>query len=170
MTSSNITLIGMAGVGKTVIGRELARRVGYAFIEIDEIIEKVTGRSLQETLDNLGAEEFLRIEEKAVLHLGELKRSVISPGGSIVYSEGAMRFLRDNSTIVFLNTPFANIEKRLANKDTRGIVGLKGKGLRLLFEERLFLYRKYADIVIEISETDGIDAVVNEIIRRVVKR
>ncbi len=168
--STNITLIGMAGVGKSVIGRELARRLDYAFVEIDEIIERATGQKLQETLDNSGDEKFLEIEERAVLSLGKVERSIISPGGSVIYSRAAMQFLREHSAIVFLHASFGSIENRLANKDTRGIVGLKKKGLRALFEDRLPLYRNYADIVIEISETDGIDAVVNAIIQRVCKR
>ena len=88
----NITLIGMSGVGKSRIGRELAYKVGYNFIDIDEIIERSSGKKLQEMIDELGNEKFLKIEEKAILGIGRVDNSVISPGGSSIYSERGYEF------------------------------------------------------------------------------
>ena len=163
----NITLIGMAGVGKSIVGRELAGRLGYTCIDTDDEIQKKTGFSLQQILDDFGDDRFLEIEEKTVLELGECDRCVISPGGSVVYSEKAMEFLKGNSVIVFLNDSFKSIEDRLTDKERRGIVGLRSKGLRALFDERLVLYRRYADIEIEMSEDCGIGAIADDIIRSV---
>ena len=163
----NITLIGMAGVGKSVIGKELAKALLYTFIDIDEIIEKKFNLKLQEIIDQWGEERFLEIEEQTILKLGKLDHSVISPGGSVIYSEEAMKFLKNNSVVVFLNAPLENIEKRIPDQLTRGIIGLKTKNLKRLFNERLSLYKKYADQTIEISENFHIDTVVEEIIQKI---
>ena len=63
-----------------------------------------------------------------------------------------MKFLKENSVVVFLDVPLESIGKRISNQLTRGIVGLKKKELKDLFHERFPLYKKYADITIEISE------------------
>ncbi len=163
----NIALIGMAGVGKSALGEELAKRLNYRFLDIDEVIEKKTKLRLQEIIDSSGEDEFLKIEEKAVLGLGELDRCVISPGGSVVYSKAAMGFLKENSVVVFLDASFESINGRITNHSTRGIIGLKNKSLKELFEERLPLYKKYADITIEMPLDFNANAAVDDIIREV---
>ncbi len=163
----NITLIGMPGAGKTTVGKKLAEKLNYRFIDIDLLIEKNTGLNLQQIIDNSNDEKFMETEEKTVLELGKLGNSVISPGGSVVYSEKVMKFLKENSVVVFLNSPFGVIEKRLTNMDTRGIVGLKKKGLKNLFNERMLLYKKYADVTIEMSEIFDVPATLQKIIEKI---
>lgn len=151
----NITLIGMAGAGKSSIGKELAKKLKYSFVDTDRIIEKDTDLKLQAIIDAQGEAEFLKIEEKTILSLENSKNSVISPGGSVVYSLKAMQFLKTISKIVFLNSRFEDLKKRLKNTETRGIIGLKNKSLRQLFNERANLYGKYADITIEFSNINS---------------
>lgn len=164
----NITLIGMAGVGKSKVGRALAKRLNYNFIDTDEIIEKNANLRLQQIIDEFGDEEFIKAEEKAILGLGDLSDCVISPGGSAVYSAKAMEFLKKISVVVFMNAPF-KIADKVKNRLTRGIVGLKGKGLKKLFEERLPLYRKYADMILDLGEDYEIEEVAEEIQKRLEK-
>ena len=166
----NITLIGMAGVGKSALGEELAKRLNYKFLDIDELIEEKTKLKLQEIIDSSGEDEFLKIEEKAVLALGELDRCVISPGGSVVYSKAAMGFLKKNSIVVFLDAPFESINARITNRAIRGIVGLKRKNLKAIFEERLPLYKKYADITIEMPADFNINVTIGNIVQGVFKK
>ncbi len=142
----------------------------YRFIDTDELIEKRFNLKLQEIIDQWGEDRFLEIEEETILKLGRLEHSVISPGGSIIYSKEGMRFLKKISIVVFLNAPVENIEKRIPDQSTRGIVGLKTKNLRGLFYERFSLYKKYADQTIEISEHFSIDTVVKEIIQKISRR
>ena len=168
-TNMNITLIGMSGVGKSVTGKELAKRLDYGFIDIDEIIEKKANLKLQQIIDDLGDDKFLEIEERTVLELDKLENCIISPGGSVIYSVKAMKFLKENSAIVLLNASFKSIQKRIINQEERGIIGLKKKSLRALFDERLTLYKRYADIEIEIPEACDIDAIVRSIIQKIFK-
>jgi shikimate kinase len=148
-----ITLIGMPGVGKSTVGKMLSEKLDYSFIDIDKEIEKRMGAALQDILDSSGDAEFIKIEEKEVLRLGKIERAVISPGGSIIYSPNAMARLRSISRIIFLDATFDTIVRRIGGTP-RGIVGLKEKGLRGVYDERKELYVKYAD---ETIDTEGLD-------------
>ncbi len=165
----NITLIGMAGVGKSFVGRKLAEKLNYTFIDIDKIIEKKMKLKPQQIIDNLGDNRLLKIEEKCILELDKFDNCIISPGGSVIYSSESMKFLKNNSTVVFLNDSFKNIQNRLINQETRGIIGLKNNTLRELFNSRLPLYKKYADIVVDIQNKFDINDVIGRIIKKVEK-
>src|SRR5579864_9119847 len=132
----NITLIGMPGSGKSYIGSKLAKQIGYELIELDTILEKEFKMTLQQVLDSLGESVFLRKqEEDAILYTKDKDNLVISPGGSIVYTENAMKHLREISKIIYLKLPFNIVEHRI-KKVSRGIVGSKKKTLKELYEER----------------------------------
>jgi shikimate kinase len=161
----NITLIGMSGVGKSRIGKLLSRKLNYGFIDIDKIIEKDHNKKLQEIIDCLGDDKFLELEESTIVNIGKTSDYVISPGGSSIYSDRAMNFLRSTSKIVFLNASLEEIKSHTVNFSERGIVGLKEKGLEELFEERLPLYRKYADVTIDLKGLSE-NVIVNLIIRK----
>ncbi len=142
----------MPGVGKSVLGRKLAKRLGCKFLDIDEVIKKQIGLDPQEIIDKFGEKRVLEIEEEIVLNLGYINNYIISPGGSIVYSKKAMLFLKKISKIIFLHASFRSIKRRLLNISTRGIIGLKEKNLKELYKERNPLYKKYADIVVEVPD------------------
>lgn len=161
----NITLIGMAGSGKSTIGRALARRLSYTFIDVDCLITEKTGMTLQALIDKQGDFALIRFEEEAILKLEQVNECIISPGGSVVYSENAMEHLKKVSKIVFLDAPFRSIVKRLRNSRNRGIVGLKDRSLKELFEERIILYNKYADFSIKIRERENVQKIVDRILQ-----
>lgn len=156
----------MSGVGKSIIGKELAKRLNYKFLDIDELIEEKIGLKLQQIIANLGEKRFLEIEGETILELEKLNNCIISPGGSVIYSERAMKFLKKNSVIVFLNAPFESIQKRAVNLENRGIVKFKENNFRDLFKKRLPLYKKYADITLEIKNFD-VDSICKKIIEEV---
>jgi shikimate kinase len=165
MVVMNITLIGMSGVGKSRIGKVLARKLNFDYVDIDRLIEQRNSKRLQELIDALGDEKFLQVEEDAILNVGVADRAVISPGGSVIYLEHAMNFLKSISKIVFLRAPLDEIKMRAGNFSRRGIVGLKEKGLEQLFGERLPFYKKYADITIDVKDLDA-EVIASMIIER----
>ena len=165
----NITLIGMCGVGKSVIGKQLAKKLGFRFVDVDDLIEEQQQIGLQKIIDNHGNKGFIEAEEKAILSLSSLDNCIFTPGGSVVYSEKAMEFLQNNSQIIFLNDTLNNIQKRVENKESRGILGFKEKGLDGLYHERLPLYKKYSGLTISMPEDFNIGVVVNQIISEVTK-
>lgn len=161
----NIALIGMSGVGKSRIGKLLADKLGYDFVDVDRIIEKEYDKKLQEVIDSLGDEKFIEVEEQTTLKIGKVNNSIISLGGSSVYSEQAMIFVKCIAKMVFLDASLEEIKRRTEDFSERGIVGLKEKGLEKLFLERLPLYRKYADITIDLQGFDD-ESIVNLIIKK----
>ncbi|WP_410509431.1 shikimate kinase [Methanosarcina hadiensis] len=161
----NITLIGMAGAGKSTIGKALAKRLNYTFIDVDRLITEKTGMPLQELIDKQGDSALLRFEEEAILGLGQLDNCIISPGGSVIYSREAMKHLKEISKIVFLDAPFRSIVKRIPNARRRGIVGLRDRSLKELFEERLVLYNKYADFSIKLRGKENVQVLTERVIK-----
>lgn len=161
-----ITLIGMSGAGKSFIGKKLASRLGYGFIDTDDLIEQWTGCPLQDIINRDGEEAFLDAEEEAVTQLGEMVNTVLATGGSVVYRSAITRFLKENTTIVFLDAPFALVKKRLEGQLSRGIIGIRDTSLNTLFVRRRALYQEAADISIRIAENDSAEDIVTNIIKQ----
>lgn len=159
----NIVLIGMSGAGKSTLGVLLAKALGKHFTDTDIVIQQKTGRLLQEIIDSDGVDAFLRIEEETVSSL-ELQNCVIATGGSVVYSEKAMHVLQKSGRIVYLAVDYEELVGRLSNITTRGIVFKGSADLQSVYEERLPLYRQYADICVDCTAR-GIESSVEEIIR-----
>ena len=164
MRRDNIVLIGMAGAGKSTLGVLLAKTLGMDFIDTDLLIQQQTGLLLQQLLDREGMDAFLQTEERIVCAL-ETAGSVIATGGSVVYSARAMEHLAQNGCIVFLDVPYAQLEKRLTNITTRGVVMKKGYTLRDLYQERQTLYRQYAQVTVDCG-TQDVEACVRELVTR----
>lgn len=159
-----ITLIGMPGSGKTTIGKLLARSLNFDFIDTDQYIEKKEGRKLQKIIDVEGNDVFCEIEKNRILELLPLKKYVISPGGSVIYSKALMNTLKNISVVIFLDLPLKSLKERLINKESRGIVGLKTFSIAELYEERMPYYKKYADIKISCVNLSS-----SEIVNRIKK-
>jgi shikimate kinase len=153
----------MSGVGKSTLGRKLAERLGYDFLDIDEAISQEEGLSPQGIIDEFGDKKLLESEENAVANLEIDAPTVISPGGSVIYSEKAMQMLKDISTVVYLRTSFEDLAKRIPDFGKRGIVGLKEKSLKEVFDERRGLYEKYADIIVDISDSTDVNPILEKI-------
>ncbi len=163
----NITLVGMPSVGKSTIGKKLAAKLNYTFIDIDRRIEQKYRMPLPEIIERHGQDKFLEIEEESVLGLGNIDDSVISPGGSIIYSHKAMVFLKKCSLVINLKADYESIKRRTSVQPESQIIGLKEKGLRALYDERVPMYEKYTDINIEILKGTNIESILNIITRRI---
>ena len=162
--SRNIVLIGMPGSGKSTLGVLLAKALGMDFVDADILIQQRRGMLLQDIIDTDGIDAFLALEADVLSSL-ELSDSVISTGGSAVYSDAAMKALRRNGVTVYLSVPYSEIHRRIKNITTRGIVLREGKTLRDTYDERLPLYERYADLTIDCTGRD-IEQCTQEIIRK----
>ncbi|MDO9035171.1 MAG: shikimate kinase [Methanoregula sp.] len=158
----NIILIGMPGAGKSTVGVILAKTPGMNFIDTDIAIQKKTGRLLQEIIDTDGPDAFKTIEEKTILSL-HCHHAVIATGGSVVFSKRAMEHLTRDGVVVYLKISFEEMEKRLRNITTRGIVLSRGETLFEMYNERVPLYEKYAEITID-CEKEDFEMIVKKII------
>ncbi len=162
MKRESIILIGMAGVGKSTVGRSLAEALGFDFIDLDDYIEEKEGWTLQEIIDAEGEQAFLQIEKRR-MHEIDLIRKVVAPGGSVIYHSDLMEYLKQRSTLVCLDDSFENIEGKLENVSARGIVGLKNKSLKQIYDERRPLYLRYADITLN-CQGKSQDQIIREIL------
>ena len=143
----------MSGAGKSTLGVLLAKTLGLHFIDTDILIQQKTGKLLQQILDEDGIDRFLQIEEEVVASL-ELQSCVIATGGSVVYSERAMEHLKQNALVVYLYADYEEIRGRLSNIKTRGIVFKGQNDLHAVYNERLPLYERYADLRIDCTIGD----------------
>ena len=148
MTKSNIVLIGMSGCGKSTIGVLLSKALKISFIDTDLLIQTKTGKFLWQILDAEGTDGFKALESETLCSLN-CAYTCIATGGSAVYSHKSMEHLKESSVIVYINTPYDLIEKRISNIKSRGVVIEPGKTLRILYDERKPLYEKYADITVD---------------------
>ncbi len=144
----NIVLIGMPSSGKSTAGVILAKFIGFGFIDCDLLIQNEEKALLCEILEREGAEGFIRIEEKINATLWA-KRCVIATGGSVVYSEKAMAHLKELGKIVYLQISEEEVERRIKNFDSRGVV-MRGNvtTLKELYRQRASLYERYADVIL----------------------
>ena len=158
----NIVMIGMPGSGKSTVGVVLAKTLGMDFVDVDLVICRRNGGSLQEIVDRSTHEEFLRLEAEAALSL-ECGKSVIATGGSMVCSEDAMAYLKSMGTVVYIEVALDDLTKRIKNLETRGIAFRPGETLADIYAQRIPLYEKWADITVKSDNLDRIEDVVYNI-------
>lgn len=147
-TRRNVILIGMPGAGKSTVGVVLAKRLGYAFLDSDLVIQNKEGRLLHEIIEDKGVEGFWKIEE-AVNASIEADHTVIATGGSVIYGRQAMEHFKQIGTIVYLKLSLEAIADRLGNLGERGVTLRDGQDLASLYAERIPMYERYADITME---------------------
>ena len=150
------------------MGIILAKLTSRDFIDTDVLIQILQGRLLQDIVDTDGHMALRRIEENIVLGL-HCYNHVIATGGSVVYSHVAMEHLRSNGIIVFLEADLLTLESRIHDFDTRGLAKEPDQSLSELFEERITLYRNYADVTIDCVHFSP-EEVCAQIIKRVKTR
>lgn len=148
---NNIVLIGMPGAGKSTVGVVLAKVVGHRFVDSDLVIQETYGKLLHELITEHGLEGFLEIENKVNAELN-IQKSIIATGGSVIYGKKAMEHLKEIGLVVYLKLSLESIADRLGNLQQRGVALKEGWGLKELYEERVPLYEKYADIIIDCEQ------------------
>ena len=159
----NIVLIGMPGAGKSTVGVVLAKVAGHRFVDSDLVIQETTGKLLHELITEHGMEGFLEIENKINAELN-ITKAIIATGGSVIYGEEAMEHLKEIGLVVYLKLSLESIADRLGDLKQRGVALKEGWGLKELYEERVPLYEKYADLVID-CEQKSIREITEEIAR-----
>lgn len=157
----NVIFIGMPASGKSTIGVVVAKRLGYDFIDTDLLIQKQEGKLLKDIIEEVGSDGFLRIENRVNREL-QAERSVIAPGGSVIYCREAMEHFQELGTIVYLKVPYETIYSRISDVKNRGVVLKENQTFREMYEERTALFEQYADYIVDeegLSLNETIDEV-----------
>ena len=158
----NIVLIGMPGVGKSTVGVILAKLLGYRFIDTDIVIQEHEKMLLKEIIETKGIDGFIDAEN-CILSRLKAEKAVIATGGSVVYGCEAMKSLSENGIIIYLKLDYGKLRYRLGNIRNRGVVIREGQTLRCLYKERVPLYEKYSDIIID-ENGCNVEKTINKII------
>lgn len=139
----NIVLIGMPGSGKTTLGKIISKRLGFEFVDVDEYIERKSGKGIPE-LFSKGEDYFRSLEREAVHELSRGKTLLIATGGGVIKNHLNIKELKENGVIVFIDRPVDNIAEdvEVAN---RPLLKDGPHKLYQLFNERYELYKKYCD-------------------------
>ena len=146
----NIVFIGMPGAGKSTIGVVIAKIFGYDFVDSALLIQNQEGDILEHLIEKHGIEGFLQIENQVNRDIN-VKKTVISTGGSVCYCDEALKHMSEHGVIVYIKTDYESLHQRLGDLHHRGVVIRNGSTLLDLYNERTPLYEKYADVVADVS-------------------
>ena len=144
----NIALIGMAGCGKSTLGRQLAKETGKQFVDADAEVERLAGKTIPEIFADDGEEEFRRLETAVLAELGRRSGLVIATGGGCVTRERNYPLLHQNSRIIWIKRAPGKLPtagRPLSQKTAPG----------LLYDQRRPLYKAFSDAAIDNDGTRG---------------
>lgn len=156
----NIVLIGMAGCGKSTVGNAFSEKLGKELVDTDEMIVNTENKPIPEIFAEKGEDYFRWCENVAVNLAGKEKSQIIATGGGVITREENYKPLKQNGIIVFINRDADLLP-------TNGRPLSQMHGVKALYEKRMPLYRKFADI--EIDGNGTIDEVADRIIKELEK-
>lgn len=159
----NVILVGMPSCGKSTIGVVLAKTMNKGFVDTDILIQQREKKTLQEIINEKGNAYFHQVEEQVLLDF-DGEGYVVATGGSAIYFDRAMEKFKERGRVVYLQVTLDTVLQRLSNIKTRGVTLEKGQTLADLYEERIPLYEKHADITIP---GDGLT--VEEVVEKIIE-
>lgn len=163
MNKENIILIGMPGSGKSTCGVLAAKALLKNFFDTDLLFQGLEEKKLQDIIDDDGIEYFLSAEERAILSL-DINATVVATGGSVVYSDKSMKHLKKSGKVIYLHLSYDTMVDRIKNITTRGVVVKEGDSLEDMYNERLPMYQKWADVVIN-CDNNTVEQTVEKIVK-----
>lgn len=151
MLPSTIILVGPMGAGKSTIGRLLAAKFGYEFLDTDHVIEEKTGADISWIFDVEGEEGFREREAQTLRELGTQARTVVATGGGIVVREENRDFLKKQTAVVYLKASIAQLVARTSKDKKRPLLQVQNpeEKIKALVAEREPYYLDVANFIIE---------------------
>ena len=143
------------GCGKSTIGKNAAKKTCRRFVDMDEYIEKQAGMTVAEIFAERGEEGFRELEHEACVALSKKRNLIIAAGGGALTFDRNVEVFRGTDTIVLLDVPLETIRQRLAHDTTRPLLQRpdRDEAMKALYEQRLPLYQKAADITVQGKST-----------------
>lgn len=158
MQMCNIVLIGMAGCGKSTIGKVLAEKLNKELVDTDQMIENVENMPIPEIIGKFGEVHFRNCENATVILAGREKECIIATGGGVITRPENYNPLKQNGIIVFINRDADLLP-------TNGRPLSQMHGVKALYEKRMPLYRQFADV--EVDGNGTIEEVADRILREI---
>lgn len=149
-----IVLVGLMGVGKSTVGRRLARRLGLPFVDSDAEIEDASGLSAAEVFERFGEKDYRDGERRLVARLVDGQVRVISTGGGVFVDSRTRELLKTRTITVWLDAPVDVLAQRTGRRDTRPLLRTDDRKAtleRIAEEER----PAYAEAHIHVRSSDG---------------
>lgn len=164
--NGNIYLVGLMGAGKTTIGRALAKRLAYIFVDSDHEIAARTGVSLSTIFEIEGEEGFRTREAMVIADLASLDGRVVATGGGAVLRPENRDHLKNSGFVIYLNVPLQTLCERTRHDKNRPLLQVNDplQKLRELHVQRDTLYRSIADAVLSGSRIT-VQSVLNLLIK-----
>jgi len=149
----NISLIGLMGSGKSIVGKSLSKKLKLRFYDSDKEIEKKTNKSINEIFQNNGEEYFREVEQKILEMLLNKKNSVISLGGGAILNQNTRNILHKKSFSIYLNVNNNILYERLKNSKKRPLlVNTDIEKTIIELKRKRIKYYKKANLIINNSE------------------
>lgn len=163
---NNLTFIGMAGCGKSTLGKALSKKLGVVCTDTDALIEEKFDQSLEDLKIDKGY-KFVRLAEEGVILNLSNDIKIISTGGSAVYSEKSMEYLSSFSKLIYISTPIEVIKERIGSGQQRGLAAPIGTSIESVYLERRPMYEKWAQVTLDgmLSIDELVDFIILEILR-----
>ncbi|AIH03673.1 MULTISPECIES: shikimate kinase [Thermodesulfobacterium] len=153
-----VLLIGFRAVGKTTVGRLLSRALNWDFIDTDQEVQNISGKTIKEIVETEGWETFRRIEKEVLVRLVDRKKIVIALGGGGILHQQEIKALKSKALVVWLKaSPETIIERMLKDEKTLKerpkltSEDLTSEVLQVL-KLREPLYREFADLSIDTEQ------------------
>ena len=161
----NIVLIGFMGSGKTTIGRKLAVRLGYRFVDMDRFIELEQKCKITQIFEEQGELVFRQLETALLKRLTQANNLVVSTGGGVVTIDGNMEIIRSIGISIYLKAGIEQIYERVTRNKKRPLVQTENplQTIKTLMENREYAYCQ-ADHIIETNSL-SMGHIVSKIIR-----
>jgi len=145
----NVALYGFMGVGKSTVGKALSERLGYGFVDMDEMIERRAGVKIKDMFAAEGEKRFRALEKEVAKEVAEKDRHVIACGGGAVLDPENAEALRSNSVLILLTASIDEIVERTRDNDERPLLNVDDAQAEALLRERMPLYLEAADLVMD---------------------
>ena len=146
----NIVLCGFMGCGKSTVGKNIARKTGKKFIDMDFYIQDKAGMTISEIFEKYGEDKFRDMEHEACMELSKLSGLIVASGGGAFTFQRNVDVFKGKDTIVFIDVDLEVIKNRLKNDTVRPLLQRpdKDKAMQELFEKRYPIYKSAADVVV----------------------
>jgi shikimate kinase len=168
-----VSLVGLPGSGKSTVGKQLARKLAFSFVDSDQVIESRLGCSIREYFEQEGEARFRDLEQQVIAELvrgcapelgaqSHAHSWVISTGGGVVLRPANRQILNSASHVVYLRASAEELFRRLKHDKTRPLLQVQDPlgRLRELYTQRDPLYRECAHFVVETGRP-SVHALVN---------